>query len=318
MVSRRRFIRELSDDSSKILSAILKALPNDLPLRTMRVIKANKWRTIKLTPASQKVKRKTLAAQIGLTVKGMANFQQQAGSYESFCHLLERMLAFENVERWTVQQCLAHPFFAEYQTLIEATRVIQTNYIPPEEKLVIYQGIERDWMYNMVVKIYNDRESRAWYDHRSLFQAMDLSDRYLSAMATQERPDNLVASDIRGLIHDQFETELRFMACYYLAVKYFSCGQYALSYDNIIDEEYRGEVAKVVVEQFESTFLIHCLDYHLYRPTLYETADSFGHKLDEDDVQELLLFCARQGELGPMTAREMYSCFLRQREVENL
>jgi cyclin-dependent kinase 12/13 len=310
MIAKRAFIPDVPDDNNDIVSKILGALPQELPMRKFReLVRGNKWRQVKLTPAHSPRIRKSFMQQIGLSQTGKAQFEGQAGKLDLFCDLLSNMLKFEWDTRYTASQCLNHPFFADYAPIINETRKrfnVQNN----SQKILIRQCVEREWMARIVTEIFNNRSNLEWYSNRAIFQAMDLFDRYLSVMfsSTQIAP-NAVESDLKGLIHDKFGAELRFMTCLYLCIKYFSSIHYPISFDNIVTDEYRTNEAKLIAAQFEGGFITNCLEYDIYRPTIYEAADEFNDKLADTDIRDLIIMYSMNNSFSGMTHLELYQYY---------
>lgn len=323
MVAKRAFLPEVPDNNDEILSTILGALPKELSVRKLReLVRSNKWRTVKLTPAHSPRIRRSFPMQIGLSDELLKQFEQQAGKFDLFCNLLENMLRFEWDHRYTVTQCLDHPFFDEYRALIAETRRQYPPYPRRDKPLIVKKSAERKWMAQIVTDIFNNRSKLNWYSHRSLFQAMDLFDRYLAVMFhTTTIPPNAVESELKGFIHDKFGAELRFMICLYLCIKYFSSIHYPIKYDDVVTEEYRTPEAKLLAEQFEGGFIKNGLEYDIYRTTVYEAADDFGDKLEDNDVRDLVVLYSINSTFSGMTAIELYQHYrshLRGRPIELL
>jgi serine/threonine protein kinase len=311
MIAKRAFIQDVADNNDEILSRILGSLPTELPVRKLReLVKSNKWRPVTLTSASSPRIRKNIAQQIGLTIEATQQFEAQAGSFTSFCDLVENLLKFEWDLRYTATQALDHPFFADYRTLIDATRKQYVPRVVKEPTLIVKECAERRWMAQAVIEIFNNRCSLPWYSHRALFQAMDLFDRYLSVMFhVTTIPPNAVESDLKGFIHDRFGSDLRFMTCLYLCIKYFSSIHYPISFDTVVAEEYRTKEAKLIAQQFEGGFVKNCLEYHIYRDTVYEAADSCNHLLEDTDVRDLIILYSMNHTFSGMTPTELYKYY---------
>jgi len=323
MIAKRAFVPDVPDNNDEILSCILGVLPQELPMRKFReLVRSNKWRQVKLTPLHSPRIRRSFEQQIGLSAQGLEQFEKQAGRLESFCDLLNNMLQFEWERRYTATQCLDHPFFNDYRLLITQTRKLYPTCPRKEQPLMIRKCVERKWMAQAVTEIFNNRGSLKWYSHRALFQAMDLFDRYLFVMFNITKiPPNAVESDLKGFIHDKFGAELRFMTCLYLCIKYFSSIHYPISYDNIVSEEYRTSEAKIIAEQFEGGFIKNCLEYDIYRTTIYEAADDFGDKLEDPDIRDLLILYSMNASFSGMKPSELYHYYrtnIRGRPLETL
>lgn len=311
MIAKRAFIPDVPDNNDDILSSILGTLPQELTMRKFReLVRSNKWRQVKLTPAYSPRIRRSFTQQIGLTSEGLEQFERQAGRMDLFCDLLDNMLRFEWDRRFTATECLNHPFFEDHKTIINETR----SQFPPkpgkEQRIVVTKCVERKWMAQAVTEIFNNRGTLRWYSNRALFQAMDLFDRYLSVMfRVASIPPNAIESDLKGFIHDKFGAELRFMTCLYLCIKYFSSIHYPISYDSIVAEEYRTTEARLIAEQFEGGFIKNCLEYDIYRPTVYEAADEFGDKLEDTDIRDLIILYSMNTTFSGMTPTELYQYY---------
>jgi serine/threonine protein kinase len=308
MIAKRAFIFDVSDNNDEILSCILGALPQELPMRKFReLVRSNKWREIKLTPVHSPHIRRNFVQQIGLTNEGLEKFETQIGKLNIFCDLLDNMLRFEWDDRYTATQCLDHPFFDEYTGIIGETRKQFQPQMYKEQPLVIHKCVERKWMAQIATEIFNNRNNLSWYSNRALFQAMDLFDRYLSVMfCSTIIPPNAMESDLKGFIHDKFGSKLRFMTCLYLCIKYFSSIHYPVSYDSIVDREYRTDDSKLIAEQFEGGFIKNCLEYNIYRSTVYEAADNFNDKLEDIDIRDLIILYSMNDSFSGMTPSELY------------
>ena len=312
MVATKAFIPDVPDNNDSIISAILGALPQEIQMRKFReLVRGNKWRQIKLSPSHNPRIRRSFFQQLGLSKEGLEKFKRSAGDINMFCDLLDNMLRFEWDKRYTVSECLDHRFFEDYSVLINTTRQQYPLRLAKEEPLVIRQCAERKWMADAATEIFNTRSSLRWYNNRALFQAMDLFDRYLAVMFRNTIiPPNAMESELKGLIHDKFSTELRFMTCLYICIKYFSSIQYPVSYDSIVSKEYKTPEAKMMAEQFEGGFIKNCLEYDIYRPTIYEAADQFDDILDEINIRDLIILYSTNCTFSDMTSTELYYYYI--------
>lgn len=323
MVAKRAFIPDVPDDNDAIVSSILGALPHELSVRKLReLVRSNKWRNVKLTPTHSPRTRRSFQQQIGLRPDCLRNFELAAGKMDLFCDLLENMLRFEWDQRYTAAQCLDHPFFHDYTSLIQETRRLYSPRPRRYDQIIVHKCVERKWMAQVATEIFNNRTKLVWYSHRALFQAMDLFDRYLAVMLhTTVIPPNAVESEYKGFIHDKFGAELRFMTCLYLCIKYFSSIHYPVQYDDVVNDIYRTPDAKLIAEQFEGGFIKNCLEYDIYHPTVYEVADEFGDRLEDPDIRDLIILYSMNASFSGMTAKELYQYYrthLRGRDIEVL
>lgn len=312
MVAKRAFIPDVSDNDDEILSAILGNLPQELPMRKFReLVKSNKWRKIRLRNTHKPRARKSFKTQINFNESGKQVFEQQMGStLDLFCDLLTNMLMFDWETRFTITQCLHHKFFDDHRDLIDGAYNKYSSQKPKEYPYNIKTCIERKWMALAATEVFNNRSELKWYTHRALFQAMDLFDRYLMVMSnTNEIPKYAIESEFKGLIHDKFNTDLRFMTCLYLCIKYFSSIHYPISFESIVTSQFRTKDAKLIAEKFEGGFIKNCLEYDIYQPTLYETADDFNDKLTDIEVRDLIILYSMNNSLSGLTPTQVYQYY---------
>jgi len=309
MIAKKPFVSESSDDNDRILSTILAKIPEELSVRKCReLVKSNKWRKVKILPTQYSRTKRNLIDQINLRQKGIAQFEKEAGKIDEFTDLLNNMLKFDWNERYTVTQCLNHVFFKDYTNLIQQTRTLIKQ--EKENKILIKNCIEREWMAQIVRDIFNNRASIKWYNTRCLFQAIDLYDRYLSAMFSYKKiPENAIESDLKGFIDTKYEAEIKFMTCIYICIKYFSSIHYPISYDSIVIDDYKSPEAMMLAEEFEASFIKNCLEYDIYRPTIYEAADNFGDTISDSDARDLIVIYTMNTSFSGKTPTELYKYY---------
>jgi len=320
MIAKRPFIRRVSDNDDAIVSAILGALPAPLPLRKFReLIRSNKWRTVRLSAIHDPKIRTSFIQKFRLTKRGTESFQKDAGSLELFSDLLSKLLAFDWDERITVSEALNHPFFDDSTAKIQNARNKYPPIIGGPSKLLVRRCKEREWMVQSATFMFNHKDQYTWYSHRILFQAMDLYDRYLTAMFEGTTiPPNAIESDYKGLLHNKFEAEIRFLTCVYLCIKYFSSIHIAIPFESIVSDEYKTPEAMAIAEQFEGGFIKGCLEFNIYRPTLYEAADYFRDNLDDIKVRGLFVLYSCNYSINGKSIRDVYSYFRNHLEKDNL
>jgi len=289
MISKKLFIYDKSDRDEVILKRILKTLPVGLtPEEFKKWITLNPWKEMKIRNPKVAI-RKSYFKQLGLSIEGIKEFKNQNGSVQKFSKLLHGMLEFDKTKRLSASEALLHDFFREYRDLIKETQ--ESTKCPTENHRIEYPVCkERLWMSHIAIGIYNNRGNLEWYTHRILFQAIDLFHRYLNAMYSGLNDDsNLVESNSTGKIHDKFETELRFWACIYTSIKYFSSIHCPIPYSEVVPKEFTTQICMDIVEQFEGGLIKNCVQFDIYHPTVYEVADDFQEKLTEMDIRNLLL-----------------------------
>jgi serine/threonine protein kinase len=319
MIAKKPFIQDNQKvpkgykEDDIILSNILGNLPTPLSLRTFReLVRLNKFRDVKLTNKHNPAKRRSFIEQFGLTVKGKKEFENKAGDINLFSDLLERMLCFDWNIRYTATQCLDHPFFSDYKDLIDKTRrESNINFIIPEHRLYVRDCVERKWMANIVKKVFNNRKKLEWYiNDRVIFQAIDIFDRYLTIMFHSKKiPKNAEESELKGLIHTKKETELRFITCIYLSIKYFSTIHFPILFESLASEEYHTDKSKLIAEKFEIGLVKNGLEYNIYRPTIYEAADESNDILDDIEIRDIIILYTLNSSFSGLKPTELYKYY---------
>ena len=309
LISKRVFISECADDDGKIMKDVLNSLPCALTTWQFNTwIKQNRTKQFNIRPKVIK-NRKTFYQQMGLTGPQIKLFNNHCGSLDTFCDLLEKMIKFNKTDRFSAQQCLDHAFFDEYRSLINVTREYNIPIQP--SKILMVNCIERHWMAQTTIGLFNARENLEWYNHRCLFQAIDMFQRYLYVMQ-QNVPDNLIESTLTGKVHDEFHTNLLFMTCIYISIKYFSSIHYPIPFSAIVQEEFLTPTCKTMVEQFEGGLIKNCFQYDIYKPTLYEAADDFGDQLTEEEIRDLLIISTTNQFIHDKYPRDVYQFYKNQ------
>lgn len=302
--------------SDDVLNTILSRLPKDLPLDYYREnITNNKWRKCLVSKMAFPHARYSIAQRTNLSQYHISSFQREAGPLAAFYDLLSHMLEFDWNQRWTVTQCLNHSFFDNFRNFISYMR---GSYPVPEHFgtsasiIMVNNCVERRWGMNIAIDIFNNYRARKymWYTHRTLFQAMDIYDRYLAAMASTVKPDcNIIESDLVGKIHTKWEAELYFYVCCYITIKYFSSIHSATTFEEVIPIHMSTEQARVMAGQFETNLIKDCLRYDIYRPTVYEAADCYSEILDGNGIRDLVVLYAYNTWFNGVDARTVYGVY---------
>ena len=205
------------------------------------------------------------------------------------------MLKFNHQDRFDATQCLDHDFFIDFKTLINKTRHDFDDYA--KNTFILYPVCqERQWMEQTATCLFNNQKKLEWYNHRCLFQAVDMYSRYLYAMDADKQQ-----------IHNEFDSNLLFMSCIYICIKYFSSIHYPISFSEIVQEEYLTTTCLKMVEQFEGGLIKNCFAFDVYHETLYEAADYYNDKLTDDDIKNLLYMFTHNNHLCHLTTYDVYT-----------
>lgn len=328
MMTGRIFLRGLKEKSKN--KKILQRIYERLGVGEEEILKA-------YPDTELKYLGKDLKSQLGLTRKAIELFERQTDSnYDDFLDLLDRLLQFDSKNRIKITEAINHPFFQDQKGLIEKIRLENPAHeFSFELPFHLSKGAEREWMVSKAIEIFNKREEYDWYAvtierseynfeekkyevrkekyfrHRILFQAVALFDYYLWHLHTTITPEaDAIESEDRGLYLTKNDTELYFMTCIYLFVKYFTTILELYSFQEVIGEEYANNLKNISkAEKFENDLLENILNYDIVVETLYEAADRFEDKLDEDDIARLLMIQLNNKHIQDKLPHTIYSVY---------
>jgi len=301
MISKQAFVNEVSDDDKKLMTDILSVLPNPLSsIQFKEWVTNNPHRTFSIRNTKSTKKRKTFYQQMGLSASGIKNFFIQTGSkLDVFCDLLNNMMKFHPSQRFSVKACLEHAFFNSLREYIDDT--IDTYKTNMKDEVLLYIPCqEREWMAKIVQCLFKNKDQLEWYNHRCLFQAVDMFQRYLYVMYYNKKT---IPFDSR--VHDEFTTNLLFMACIYMSIKYFSTIHYPIPFSSIVEDVFLTPECQKLVQEFEGGLIKNCFQYNVYHETLYEAADA--DILDDQDIACLLILMTMNPHVCGLTNKVVYA-----------
>ena len=306
MIAKKPLLRGSSDRNNDLVNRILSLLPTAVSAET--ITKMTKYRKITMTAAAQTFRRKNLEQSIGLSTRVILEFNRNGpGSFSEFVTVLSYLLVFDPDHRCNATQILNLKFFEGYQALISSIRAQHPPVPDPLPIAIIINCQERKWIIEVAYAIFNSRQHLSWYKHRVLFHAIDIFDRYLEYLATN--------CSITNGFHTRFETELRFMVCLYMSIKYLLTLNYPSSFKELVSEQFRTPQAIETAQSFELFLIQEIFNFKIYRPTVYEIADQYNHILSEENIRDLLLFYCSLDSTAGLTPRELYKLFLIQRGI---
>lgn len=306
IMTKKGFI-ESRDDDMEILAQILKQLPTRLPPSETKKLKEKYG--VRLPRGRRRAFRKDLFPEI----EDIQDFETEVGPVSEFVDLVEWMLQFFPENRPTVTDVLNHSFFSEFADKIASSRAMyldvkENNCFQVEDSLItIFNTKERKWASRLAIYFYNEhlKNGIRWYKHRILFQAIDLFDRYLEYTLRGDQTP-LPSISAEKLFAEQVQIELRFITCLYISIKYFATIETPISYIDISEELFSIEEAQEFAQKFERELLEKVFQYLVYRPTIFECADTFEEKLGETDIRNLLWAYGNCSAKDKIPLRELY------------
>lgn len=313
MLSKRAFINpSINDNDDEIISLILGSLPKELQMRDLRkVVTSDQWRKVQLLPVYKNSFRRTWHQKLGFTPTSSAHFERSLGpgSLNAFCDLLDNMIQFDWIKRYTASMCLQHRFFNPFRNIVNVNNEVY-KVVKVEHEINVYPIVERKWMGELARYIFNNCNKMVGYSHRALFQAISIFDRYMHAhIMNTTVPDYVLTSEEKGLYFDRKDVQFRFYVYLYLSIKYFSTIHYPVTFASIIPKEFLNMEAKA--EQIEGALIQHISKLNIYSPTIYEVADEFNDKLTDVNLRDLIIIYTANNCIDKLTPRKIYDYYRR-------
>jgi len=295
IMAQKAWLNKIQDRDSALYQAILNKLPQKPSAKSMR--KLHKGVKHKFMTDAIRMSWKQ---QIALNRSSVEEFNEaepsEDATYDNFILLLNGLLSYDPDDRLTASQALDADFFKGSTSYIQKVRGMYPIDKSKDYTMNIKDCIERKWAAHIILKLYG-KKSYSWYKDRTLFQALDIYDRYLDYAFREAEKNNpffekLQETPDKGRLLSKFEAELRLYVCLYVAIKYFTSLDRSIPFSDLVTGKYASEEAYIIAEDFETTLLRDILQFDIYRDTLYEVADQYDEKLLVSDVRDLLkVFC---------------------------
>ena len=278
------------DDDMFLLQAIINAMPYRIDRGTLAAITGGK-------PPSLHYPEKPQSVDTFLCSDKWPRLPFEkpgAGGYNGYKRVVMSLLEFNPDHRRNATQALDDPFFDDSRHIItEHREKYQPDRSPPVQK--IHRCIQREWAVDLAVGIFNLRKRFKWYtSHKHLFQAINIFDRMLVQVGGGKE-------DIGWTCE---RTQLYFLTCVYIAIKYYSVFAKIISFTDIADAKYTTRTNMELAERFEKNLVRKVLMYRIYDPTPYDAMlDHQSPGLKDCDT---LLLMVLYGHHHEMIADESY------------
>lgn len=207
-------------------------------------------------------------------------------SLDLYCDLIARLLAFDPDERLSAGKALEHPFFDWMKDYISEVRSVHMPTGLELPVVTIYECPERSYAYALVIRLYNNRASIPWYDHRALFHALDLFDRYLEhTFVTNNNgtPYSIFSPDEKDEIY------LRMYICLYMFHKLFITLDTPMEWKDFVPAGYATKQIMEKALEFEMFLFKDVCLYELYRDTVLEVIAFRDGRIRESRVRECIV-----------------------------
>lgn len=303
MITKSALLIGLKDDNEQILNKISLLMPNlSEGEKTALFVKNgennNKKSKIEIGTDYNEVinlnNNKTWREKIYLNAEKIGEFDmyppsgENTSTFNNFLNLLEGLLKILPEERLTATQALNHSFFTPYKEIINWCR---ENYPPctnSDPIIQIHDCKERKWATRLAFIVFNNRERLHWYKDRIIFQSIDIFDRYLIYLNEQiknGKKSEGTETDYTGKFLSRYDTELKYLVCLYMAIKYFSVLIVPISFKELTTTEYKTPKALIQAEEFEKFLLRDVLKFRIYRQTVFDICTT---KLSPHNIRDLL------------------------------
>lgn len=304
------YLNKVEDTSAAVFSTIL-SLASKPPSESLVKYMFDKGKRLDISHMAMPYRRKTLKQHMNLSENYLSRWNSTTGSMDQLTDLLEHLLCINPDDRWTATQALQHPFFNSYKEYITAIRERHSPQLAPLPVISIIKCIERTWMIRFAFSIYNshmtDARINRWYKHRIIFHAIDLFDQYLKwAFTVGNCAIRASETKMVGRLLTERETHLKFYVCLYLMYKFYSTLTYPLEWSTFCPSDFHSEDQCVLAEEFELIMIKDVTCYSLYRDTLLEISDQYGHPLNEDFIRTLLIGFGEVREWSGKSVRALY------------
>jgi serine/threonine protein kinase len=255
------------------------------------IYKLTKGHKITLTADASPRQRGTFKKLIDLSDEEIEDFNslpQDGATYDQFLDLIGHILILDPDKRYTATEILDHPFFNPYREIIVWCRKSYPPISTMPDNINVICCRERAWACKVAFLIFNGRGYLTWYTHNILFQSIDMFDRYLSYIDSTTT-SRLTESKTQGKYLTRYHTELHYIVCLYMCIKYFTTLHIPISFTELATDDYKTDRAMLEAEQFEQKMLKEVLQLKVYRSTVYDIACNInGSPLDEHQTCDLL------------------------------
>lgn len=300
LISGFPFLKDAHNSSTGVMSCILNRYPYPIPSKIVNTLREKK------IFSNPPIKRKSFLEQMKLDPAFIVGWNERIGDIELLIDLLKNLLQIDPAVRFSAKQALEHKFFDGIRTYINSLRHFYPPVPPPLPVIKIIPCVERRWVSEIAMYIFSRRDQYEWYQHRVLFHAIDLFDRYLEYCFNQPETLREEETSFSGRIHSRKEVELRFYVALYLMHKYHTTMYIPVEWIEFSPKDFHSEEHLAIGEEFETFLIVDVADFSIYRDTVFEMAEHYYHKLSIDSIFRLLTSYLNVKEWNSFSARALY------------
>ncbi len=288
MVAKRALLVNSTDDDVKLLSKIIGLIPDP---SYDDIYKLTKGHEITLTSEASPRHRVSFRDLVGIDKDIIDEFNklpENGASYDQFIDLLDNILVLDPDKRYTATEILDHKFFNPYRDIINWSRKKHPPIPNTPRNINIVCCRERAWACKAAFLVFNGRAYLPWYKHRVLFQSIDMFDRYLSYLHLNTTK-RLIESNYQGKYLTRYQTELHYIVCLYMCIKYYTTLHTPISFTELATDNYKTPKAMIEAEEFEKKMLRDVLKLRVHCETIYDIGTNINELiLDEYQTRDLL------------------------------
>lgn len=205
---------------------------------------------------------------------------------EKLYDLLGHMLAFHPSNRYTITQCLDHPYFDDWKKEIGCYRLkgsmpsqpwvsLSDSRLHPQGKKVFIEFLQHLYQFHRKLNF-------GWFTYRILYHTIDLGCRFLLTFtSTSSSPPSF---DDGGEEGNTNQLIITFLVCLYAALKYFIPTGNHLEFNKITEILKFGEYHDMeTFIEYEKYLIEDVWKREIFRITDYET-----RKITDADVERML------------------------------
>ncbi len=303
MITRRPFLNGYDDVDDRILETLCSSFPNQHnPQILQRYGQPEQKRNNLQVPTP-------LCNDVVRILKIPSHYPIcSSADYRYLLDLLTGLLRLDPDVRYSATQALDSPYFDDCRELIVNTRISHPPTTPQVPIVKICPGQQRDWGMAISFMLFNGHNDLPWYRNRVAFSAISMFDRYLVYL------ENV------GQKLKQLDIELRFMVCLYVAIKYHLTMTSPPSFRTLVTQEFVHDGLLEIAEALEEELVDKVLGFNIHQETIYDVADSMGHKLDDRTVRDILVYYGglphqhrQPGVVYVANVKDLYTNFRQQR-----
>lgn len=283
IITKTPFVSSKKDDDKMIFDDIVKSHPQNFTLAELEeyIKKGNCKFKADIPKSRESSFLEMLKSQINVR-----EFNKKGGTIHQFTDLLSHMLILDPEKRFTVKQCIEHPFFDTFRSYYVDMRKKYPPVMNLNTNITIINCIERKWAVNILFNIYNKRKKYKWFSFDLLFQALRLFDEYLDyAFSREDVKLKDEINETQGKLNTKKEIEIYVHTCIYIMYKHYSTLYKFYPWTSIFPTDIINEDTLNMMEEFEKYVIRKICKYVIFKPTFLDILSLDKEKKTHQELQ---------------------------------